>query len=49
MALYMGIHSGIGLEPIGCEWPSNLAASIPSVLMVHEMKAEQVGTNILCP
>ena len=42
-------HSGIGSEPIGCEWPSNLVASIPSVLMVHEMKAVQVGTNIVCP
>jgi hypothetical protein len=42
------IHSGIGSEPFGCEWPSSLAKSIAGVLLVHEMNSVQVGTNIVC-
>jgi len=41
-------HSGVGSEPVGCEWPSSLSASIPGVLLVHEMKAVQLGTGIEC-
>jgi|GEM_PF-3983237 len=41
-------HSGIGSEPLGCEWPSSLAKSIPGVLLVHEMNTVQLGTNIVC-
>ena len=42
-------HSGTGSEPSGCEWPSSLAASIPGVLLVHEMNAVITGTNMSCP
>jgi hypothetical protein len=41
-------HSGTGSEPAGCEWPSNLSASIPGVLMVQEVNAVQTGTNVAC-
>ena len=37
-----------GSESAGCEWPSILSASIPSVLLVQEVNAVQIGTDIAC-
>jgi len=39
----LGQHSGAGGEPGGCEWQSELAASIPTVLFFRESFAHTTG------
>lgn len=33
-------HDGVGGEPSGCQWPSNLAASIPGAVFVQRQEPE---------
>jgi hypothetical protein len=42
-------HSGLGGEPQGCVWPSNLAAAIPGVVLVREEALQVQGANTPCP
>lgn len=41
-------HDGVGAEPSGCQWPSNLAASIPGVSFIQIKDAEMPG-GAACP
>lgn len=41
-------HDGIGAEPAGCQWPSNLAAAIPNVVFMQIKEAELPG-GAACP
>lgn len=41
-------HSGSGAEPPGCEWPRNLAASVPGVAVIHERIAVDSTTGDVC-
>lgn len=44
------MHSGTGGEPEGCEWPSDLAASIPGVLFFSNREAHLEGDDTMtCP
>jgi hypothetical protein len=39
----LSLHSGIGSEPAGCEWPTGMAASIPGVVFFREAIAHVEG------
>ncbi|KAB2902686.1 MAG: hypothetical protein F9K40_07540 [Kofleriaceae bacterium] len=41
-------HDGIGGEPAGCRWPSNLAAAIPTVVFV-QIKEAETPAGAACP
>jgi len=41
-------HDGVGSEPSGCQWPNNLAASIPTVVFMQIKDAETAG-GAECP
>lgn len=41
-------HDGIGAEPSGCVWPSNLAASIPGVVFM-QIKDAETPAGAACP
>ncbi len=41
-------HDGLGAEPSGCIWPSNLAASIPGVSFV-QIKEAETAAGAMCP
>ncbi|MBE7453405.1 MAG: hypothetical protein HS111_32440 [Kofleriaceae bacterium] len=40
-------HDGVGNEPSGCIWPSNLAASIPNVVFV-QIKEAETPAGVVC-
>lgn len=43
-------HSGSGAAPSGCEWPSELAMSIPGVLWYRALRAQVIGDpSMPCP
>lgn len=41
-------HSGQGGEPVGCEWPASLAASVPGFVWILHQTAMQTGTSSPC-
>ena len=41
-------HDGVGNEPSGCIWPSNLAASIPGVVFM-QIKEAETAAGAACP
>lgn len=41
-------HAGMGAEPSGCQWPTNLAAAIPTVVFMQLKPAEQTA-GVACP
>lgn len=41
-------HDGVGAEPSGCQWPANLAASIPGVVFM-QIKEAQTAAGAACP
>lgn len=41
-------HDGVGSEPNGCIWPSNLAASIPGVVFM-QIKEAETPAGAACP
>jgi hypothetical protein len=42
------LHGGVGGEPDGCVWPSELAASIPGVLFVQRKLARRTSSGEQC-
>ncbi|HUQ04507.1 MAG TPA: hypothetical protein VM261_18530 [Kofleriaceae bacterium] len=41
-------HDGVGSEPAGCRWPSNLGASTPGVVSIDIVEAE-MPSGVICP